>query len=333
VGRRHHQVSKFYLKNFAGHDPKGSRYLWVYDKTSSTLPRPQTPENTTVERDYYSLRTVAGIDERLEEMFGEEDEAKAAPIFSRLQEPGTHLSHQEIGFLAQFLALMHVRGPKIRNAMIEHMQIKAYEASQLLADRPQLLKRFLDEKRPVINGHPVQAEEFAEKLRNVERDYRAEVDPTAALVNCIRAVEPLPPLLYKMNWIICDAPNGSHFVTSETPVCCFLATGPGRAKLGAGFGDSAVEVSFPVSPKVLLLLDWKHRRENHFRSPVNERFLHEMNTRMAWNAERFLVSSIRDAAVQALVEKAKVTSSQPKMDRKFAGALISARLSTLLDKV
>jgi hypothetical protein len=150
---------------------------------------------------------------------------------------------REIHFLAQFLALMHVRGPKIRKAIIEHMQIETYEKSKILADRPHLLRQFLNQKRPVLNGRPVQAEELAEILRNTERDCRVEVDPTAALINCIKAVEPLPPLLYRMNWIICDAPNGSHFVTSDTPVCSFLPTAPKRAKLGVGFGMRNVEVS------------------------------------------------------------------------------------------
>jgi hypothetical protein len=332
VARRHHQVSEFYLKYFAGHDPQGSRHLWVYDKAAKTNPRPQTPKNTNVERGYYSFDTIKGEDERLEFMLGEL-EGEASPILANLQESGASLDHSEIGFLAEFLALLYLRVPKTCNAMIEHKQIEAFEAARMLSTRRDLLKRFSEDKHPVVDGRSVSEEELAEILRTAERDFRVEVDRKAALIDCIKMASTLAELLYRMNWIICDAPANSHFVTSDAPVCVYLPTGPGRAVLGAGFGHPEVQISFPVSPKVLLLLDWQHGRERHYRVRAKERFTHEMNKRMAWNAERFLVSSIRDPRVQTLLERAKVTASQPKLDRVSYGALISKRLATAFDKL
>jgi hypothetical protein len=136
-----------------------------------------------------------------------------------------------------------------------------------------------------------------------------------------------------MNWIICDAPAQSHFATSDAPVCVYLPTGPGKAIFGGGFGRADVQISFPISPKVLLFLDWQHGRERHFRVSVNDSFVYEMNKRTAWNAERFVVSSIRDSVMHGLVEQACVTVSQPKLDRQSFSALISDRLRAALDKV
>lgn len=332
MARRHHQVPEFYLKYFAGHDPQGSRHLWVYDKSANTNPRPQTPENTNVERGYYSFETKTGVDQQLEVMFAEL-EGKASPILARLQEPRASLGYAEIGFLAEFLTLQHVRVSKTRNAMIEHMQIEAFKVAPILSARRDLLKRFLEDKRPVMDGRPVQEEELAEVLHNAERDFRVEVDPKAALIDCLKMAAGLPQLLYRMNWIVCDAPAHSHFVTSDAPVCAYLPTGPGRAVLGAGFGRANVQISFPVSPKVLLLIERRHGRESHFRVSVNESFVYEMNKRMAWNAERFLVSSVRDSVVHTLVEQARVTASQRKLDRRSPGALISDKMRAAFDNL
>jgi hypothetical protein len=191
VARRHHQVSEFYLKYFAGHDPRGSRHLWVYDKTNTANPRPQTPENTSVERGYYSFETKTGVDEQLEILLGEL-EAKGAPILARLQKRTAFLNYEEIGFLAEFLTLLHVRVPKTRNAMIEHKQIEAFEVLRVLSTRRDFLRRFLEEKHPTLNGLPVQEAELAATLRNAERDCRVEVDPKAALIDAFKLASELP---------------------------------------------------------------------------------------------------------------------------------------------
>jgi hypothetical protein len=170
VARRHHQVPEFYLKYFAGLDPRGSRYLWVYDKTTNVDPRPQTPENTSVERGYYSFDTLAGVDEQLEILLGGV-EAKASRLLARLQEPAASLNYKEIGFLVQFLTLLHLRVPRMRNAMMEHMEIRAFEVARLLSARPHLLRHFLEEKRPILDGHRVSEEELAEILRDADRRF------------------------------------------------------------------------------------------------------------------------------------------------------------------
>lgn len=186
MARRHHQVPEFYLKYFAGLDPRGSRHLWVYDKTTkANNPRPQTPENTSVERGYYSFDTPTGVDEQLEVLLGEL-EGKASPLLVRLQEPLAALDYREIGFLAEFLTLLHLRVPRLRNAMMEHMHIEAFEVARHLSTRPHLLRRFLEEKRPILAERSVSEEELAEILRDAERQFRVEVDPKAALIDVFK---------------------------------------------------------------------------------------------------------------------------------------------------
>jgi hypothetical protein len=332
VARRHHQVPEFYLKYFVGYDPQGSRHLWVYDKTGDGNPRPQTPENTIVERGYYSFETIEGVDEQLEDLHGEL-EAKASPILARLRDPKASLNYTEIALLAQFLSVLHVRVPRTRNVMIEHMRIEAFETLRILSTRQDLQRRFLKDKHPKLGGHPVQEEELAAILRDPERDFRVEVDPKAALIDCFKLLSDLPQLLYRMNWIVCDAPTCSHFVTSDAPMCVYLPTGAETAIIGGGFGRPDVQISFPISPKVLLLIDWRHGKESHFRVSAGTSFVSTMNWRMAWNAERFVISSIRDPVVRTQINQAKVTASRPKLDRRSLGALISRRMEDAFDKL
>jgi hypothetical protein len=65
------------------------------------------------------------------------------------------------------------------------------------------------------------------------------------------------------------------------PVCVFLPTGP-YTLIAGGFENKAVEITFPVSPDVRLLFDWK-RRQHHM--TVSEAFVRERNRRMALDAE------------------------------------------------
>jgi hypothetical protein len=169
--------------------------------------------------------------------------------------------------------------------MIEYMRIEAFETLRILSTRQDLRRRFLKDKHPKLGGDPVQEEELAAILRDPERHFRAEVDPKAALIECFKLIERITELLYRMNWIVCDAPANVHFVTSDAPVCVYLPTGHDTAIFGGGFGRVDVQISFPVSPKMLLLLDWRHGKESHFRVSVDESFVFEMNRHMTWNAE------------------------------------------------
>jgi len=76
--------------------------------------------------------------------------------------------------------------------------------------------------------------------------------------------------------------------------------------------------------------DWEHGQERHFRTRVNKDFVFEMNKRMAWNAERAVLSAIRDPTITVLVDEAKATVGQPKLDRRSFGALISKRIGAAL---
>jgi hypothetical protein len=92
-------------------------------------------------------------------------------------------------------------------------------------------------------------------------------------------------------------------------------------------------VTFPITPKLLLLIDWK-RRQLHM--AVCKEFVREKNQHMALNAERWIIANIRSKNIENLVKRARGTRLMPKLDRQVVSAdaaeRLRARVSHLAEK-
>ena len=300
---------------------KGNQILWVYDKVGGE-PRERTPYNTMAEYGFYSFENSTGdidaVDNGLQKL-----ESLAAPILARLQRPDAELTVEEIALLAHFLALMYARVPRTIKAIAELREIDAFERLKWVADQPDLLRRFREERRERL-GRDVQGEgELIDLLRNAEKHFRVEVDPKAALVDALKVAPSIAEFLYyRMNWCICRAPKNVFFITSDMPVCIFLPTAPGRGIFGGGVGQPDVEISFPVSPEILILIDYRHTQHH---MAVSEAFVHTKNTHMSMTAERWVISHLRSRYVDQLVRRASVTRSHPKLNRETVGRMLAER--------
>jgi hypothetical protein len=73
-----------------------------------------------------------------------------------------------------------------------------------------------------------------------------------------------------------------------------------------------VEVSFPISPGVCLLLDNVHGQQ---RRRLAGTVVDELNRRTVCSAERFVISPIRTRQIAGLVKEFAHTRGRPKMDR------------------
>ena len=125
---RHHFIPIMHLKHFTGPSPKGQ--VWTYDAKTGDV-RSATPENTAVERHFYSFEGADGtMDTRVEDYLAS-IENDAAPIHEgllagRIPPDDT----QERADFSSFLAVMHVRTPAMRRIagelMGRHIQIMAH---------------------------------------------------------------------------------------------------------------------------------------------------------------------------------------------------------------
>lgn len=324
ASKRHHYVPIFYLEYFVTKVAKGTPRFWVYDKADGPA-RIQTPINTAVEGYLYSFETSSvAKDDSLESLLSKL-EAEAKPVLDRWQLPAVAPTHDDKKRIAQFLALMHTRSPRTIQGITEASETIGIEVARFLADHPQMVREFLEQER--LSGRPniPTAEEMVDSLRNVEQRFEVKVNGKRSLIESFKLSERVATELFKLNWCLCRAPTGTFFVTSDTPLCAFARTGRDRALVGAGFGLPNVEVTFPISPTVCLLLDQRHKKQ---RMAVGKQFVREANSRMAAIAERLVISAYRSDTVAALVTKYSFTRQLPKIDRSTFGRIFQQRLRT-----
>jgi uncharacterized protein DUF4238 len=322
ASKRHHSVPQFYLDYFVIKSARGASHFWVYDKAGGPA-RVQTPINTAVEGHLYSFETASGAKDDSLERFLSELETKAKPVLDRWQQSDVAPIQEEEKLIAEFLALMHTRSPRTMQGITEASQVVGIQVARFLADRPEMVREFLEQER--LTGRPniPSVEEMVENLRNVEERFEIKVNRKRSLVDSFKLSESVAAELFKMNWCLCRAPTGAFFVTSDTPLCVFARTGADRALLGAGFGLPNAEVTFPISPTVCLLLDRRHKKG---RMAVGKQFVREANNRMAMIAERLVISAYRSDTVAALVAKHSFTRQLPKIDQSKFGNIFQQRL-------
>jgi Protein of unknown function (DUF4238) len=321
ASKRHHYVPIFYLNYFVAKSAEGTPRFWVYDKASESA-RVQTPINTAVEGHLYSFETSSGEkDDSLEHLLANL-ETEAKPVLDRWQLPTVAATQDEKKTIAQFLAIMHARSPRTIQGITEASEIMGIEFARFLADQPQMVREFLEQER--VSGRPngPSVEEMVDSLRNVEERFEIKVNRQRSLIESFKLSERIAAELFKLNWCFCRAPTGTFFVTSDTPLCPFARTGPNRALFGAGFGRPNVEVTFPISPTLCLLLDRQHKKE---RMSVGKQFVREANNRTATIAERFVISAYRSDTVATLVTKYSFTRQLLKINRATFGKIIQQR--------
>jgi hypothetical protein len=295
----------------------------VHDKEGGD-PRAQSPRDTAVESDFYSIETKTGKNIVIEESLSK-IETVTAPILRRLQEVDQGLVQTDIPVLSEFLALLHVRGPRMLEVTSEFLTAEAYHFAEHAAANPDLIRQFIKEKgaEMAASGKPIpNEEEFIASLRNAEDKFDIVVNREYALLKALRACVVITKILHQMNWCLCWAPKDTFFLTSDSPLCVMAKTERGGLLFGSGFDRDNVQIVFPISPQAAILID---RRHSQRRMAVSDAFVRESNLHMAMYAQRFVISHLKTRATSNLVRWAAQTRAFPKLDRKVVMASLAAR--------
>lgn len=321
--KRHHYVPRFYLDYFANGISRGRRVLWAYDKAGGA-PRPQAAKDTAVESNFYTIDTTSGPTVAIEESFSELETAAAA-VLKRLQGPEAELTEHHILVLAQFLAMLHVRGPRMVRVSEEFFAAHAFYVVEEAAADPALIRRFLREKEfeltKEVKAAPTE-NELREILQKTEEQCDVVVNRQAALLEALKTAEVIVPILLQMNWCLCRASTKETFITSDSPLCVFVKKSNDRILFGTGFDRPNVQMIFPISPQAALLID-RYHTQHHL--AVDEAAVKEANQLMVWYAERFVYSNSPSQAIADLMRRASSTRLKPKLDRKVVKEFLAAR--------
>ena len=308
--KRHHYLPQFYLQYLLPEDGTGA--FWVYDKDGGE-PRPQTPVNTCVEGNLYSLADgEGGRHDRLEsELFSPLD-GMAKPVFDRWIEPTANMRSAEVQLMAEFIAFLHTRVPR-NMAFAEQIMRAIYENRRRhLLEKPDELTGLVDSfSRARPDRAPLDVKDLRLWFDEFDQRFRVKVNPDHVLAATLNVAKDVCEQLLTMRWHLVTVRAGAPLVTSDAPVVVFVPHGQSQALFGAGIGLPEAQVTFAISPRVCLFLD---------RGPINDRGavelppINEVNKRAILNAERFVISPKKDAAIADLVKRFSTTRGKPKID-------------------
>jgi Protein of unknown function (DUF4238) len=322
--KSHHYSPVLHLRNFVGNAPAG--HVWTYDKQSGNS-RSSIPEETGFETHFYSVERDDGTKDTTIEKFLADVESKAAPVYRDLLE-GKLPEGQPKADFANFLAAMFARTPSLRR-MFGEMKSRALQIHNYaygIDDRAfeSFVKRSGEGRAPLD-------EEGLEALRNALLDpsqFEIEVSRESTL-RCLGVMDRLTPLFFKMGWTLVYSAHG-YFITSDNALAKAVDPKSVSPFYGdGGFVNRTVEVTFPLSPKTMLLMTWAEKPRPQLEAPGEA--VDGWNRARASNAERFLYAHIDDKRIAQLA--AEQAHSRPGMTtqgfgpKKFAKTRIRRKLS------
>ena len=126
--------------------------------------------------------------------------------------------------------------------------------------------------------------------------------PQASTIMALGASDRLVPIFDAMSWTLVEAQH-AFFVTSDNPIERWVDPATRHPIYGDhGFRNKNAEVTFPLSPKLLLLMSWKSNVREF--AALGRDHLHDMNGRQ-------LGPHLRDKRVEDLARVFK--NSRPAM--------------------
>ena len=322
--KRQHYVPRLHLKHFVGTKPKGQ--IWTYDKETGEK-RSGKPENTAVETHFYSVENDDGtMDTWLEDCLAKVED-KAGPIYKHLVAGHLPTSDQEKADFSTFVALMYLRTPAVRRDAAEiigrEIQIMSYAYGSDDRAFADLVERFEREGRTLDDA-------AKHRLREVLIDpshYTLKI-PKARTFMALGAADKLAPLLFGMNWSLVRPKHG-FFITSDHPVMRWVDPKTRHPFYGDhGFLDKTVEVTFPLAPKMLLMMAWQTMRKT---AELRRDSVWSTNKMRASRADRYIYAHIGSKELRQLAVSFK--GSRPELTtegfgpKRFAKVKVERRRS------
>jgi hypothetical protein len=259
-----HIVPRFHLGRFAT-PPGRNGFVYAINKRSGR-PERVPVKNTCTAEDFYVLEDEAGNkDAVFEDMLQKIESYSARRIERLVTQPGVVPREEERLTLALYLALTHMRTPR----MHEHLRwtdenaTRAHFRSSLEADPPW--------QRMRAAVFPELSDEEAENLR---QEIIADLDSGNILIefpeqrhviNPLRYVTEIAYTISEMSWTVMRAPGGCEYVIGDHAVSMYdpLVGGLGEST-GNGFASSPLaETVLPFDRGVAVKLsfgedeDWR----------------------------------------------------------------------------
>jgi hypothetical protein len=275
--RRHHVVSKFYLKGFA--DDQGQIVRVPLGATADAHPISIT--NATVQKDFYRVDREGTEPDAFESALSDvEDEA--APAFRRLvDEQVWPISDEDRTRIAAWVALQYLRTSAIRRSGEEihrsfsKLEIGVFTAAQI-RERLNLPADTPDEEVERIRANLLASVDTFEVDHHGHLSAIAEMLPGATNL-----------VFFRQPWLVTRFQRKA-LGTSDTPLVLIPNPADRDASIGAGFG-TAMQLYIPLSRRVALAMGELSSPEDDLQSyliPGNASYARQLNQYTLWNARR-----------------------------------------------
>jgi hypothetical protein len=258
AGKAHHTVQRFHIAQFVGHDPKG--HVWIYDNRTGE-PRSAIPDNVSVENNFYSFERKDGTWDNVLDDWITKVEGKATPVYMKLLDGKIPPYSQDKYDFAQYLALTLVRTRTARRMSGETigqlMQVRHYAHAKNPKAFDAGVARYEKDKGETL------APEAKENIRNLLLDPSrfTMVMPKELGFGAFRALDDLTDIFLRTHWSLVDAGSG-FYITSDNPLLRMIPGPPPRRDWG--FRHKTMEVTFPLSPRRMLLLTYEKPAADHW---------------------------------------------------------------------
>ena len=309
--RKNHYIPEFHLKSFSVvHAGNRNPMLWVYDK-EPTEPRKQSARNTAVINDLYLMSAPGVSSTDLETSFGKQ-ESIVAPLLAKWQKPSELPKIDDIREVAYFLALLHLRNPKTAKWVEAVSEVVSAEKAKAIANDDVMFDKFWQLFLAKEFEPPrITKEQFRKLALNFDENFTVKIDAKYATLSPLAHADAVCNELKKMYWCLCSAPKEWDFITSDSPIVVRFKKGKGFG-FGGGFGHPTAQVTFPISPRVCLLLSRNFKWKAF---AVNSSFVKDANQRMAINADRYVFASRLSEGTEKLTKKYSYTREMPRLDK------------------
>lgn len=282
--KKQHFVPRFYLENFTNSEGE----IWIHDCEHDTL-RQSRPDKTAFEKNIYTPvdedgKRIEDIEKSLSEI--ESDAANILPDLLALKP----LAKASKAKFSLFLATMFARSPA---------QLRQFAAFQ--GETAHWMGIFEMENRNRKKEEEGRLTDEDIRLQNVLRDkslYSMNVDRRVGL-SAFSQVPSMTKLMENMHWTF-EISTDQQLLTSDN--CVFWINGgpdPVVGPYGFGLGHRQAVIPFPISPQIILRLDWLPDRNwsQHWLSKARAKLA---NKYQAKYKERFLYFQKHDEGFRKL---------------------------------
>lgn len=305
AGKAQHTVQRFHLAQFVGHAPRG--HVWIYDNRTG-MPRSAIPDNVSIENNFYSFERKDGTWDNVLDDWITNVEGKATPVYNKLLDGKIPPYSQDKYDFAQYLALTHVRTRTARRISAEiigqMMQLRHY----VHAEDPKMFERGVasHEKARGKALMPDQKEGLRRTLLDPSRF--TMVLPKELSFGAFRVLDDLTDIFLRTYWSLVDA-GSSYYITSDNPLLRMVPGPPPRRDWG--FKHKTMEVTFPLSPRRMLLLTHEKPPAEHW--IASKETVQEQNEGRALRCEFELYSHLEHKHIANLSARFKGKLSNRKV--------------------